>query len=254
MDIFDLSGKVAVVTGANMGLGRAMAVGLSQAGAKVVATDIEDVVDTAAEIRKSGGEVLENRADVREEDDVKRMVAETVGEFGKIDILVNNAAVFGTVPVEDTTQEYWDNMMAVNMRGTFLCSRMAGEHMIAARSGKIINMSSITGQVGYPDSAAYNASKAGVILFTKTLAVEWGRHDINVNAICPAYFVTTLTSDHIEVTDSEQIERVRTSIPLGGARDPKEIVGTAIYLASSASDYVTGHTLVIDGGWTAGLV
>ena len=251
---FDLTGRVAIVTGAHMGLGRAIAVGLAAAGAKVVASDILDTVDTASEIKEFGGTVLEVQADVRSRADVANLVQTTVDNFGKIDILVNNAAIFGTGPAEEVTDEYWDDVMAVNLKGTFMCSQEAGKHMRAAGSGKIINFSSITGQVGYAGCAPYNASKAGVILFTKTLAVEWAKDNINVNAVCPAYFVTKLTSDHIDDIDLEQMEKVRRHIPLGGGRDPKEIVGTVIYLASDASKYVTGQALAIDGGWTAGLI
>ncbi|MEX2720762.1 MAG: SDR family NAD(P)-dependent oxidoreductase [Candidatus Wukongarchaeota archaeon] len=248
-ELFDLKGKVAIVTGASRGLGRGMAIGLARAGANVVVTDILDTKETVDEVKKLGREALGIKVNVTKKSDVEAMVQQTLEKFGMVDILVNNAGILRIEPTEDMKEEDWDKVLAINLKGQFLCAREVGKHMIKQKSGKIINMSSIAGKFGNPQSAAYNASKAGVILLTKTLAIDWGKHNIQVNAICPGAFYTPMTEESFK--DENLVQMIKTSVPLGRYGEPEDLVGTVIYLASEASNYVTGHALVVDGGWTA---
>jgi len=248
-EMFDLTGKVAIVTGASRGLGRGMAIGLAKAGANVVVTDILDTKETVDEVKKLGREALGIKVNVTKKSDVEAMVKQTLEKFGRVDILVNNAGILRIEPTEDMKEEDWDKVLAINLKGQFLCAQEVGKHMIKQKSGKIINMSSIAGKFGNPQSAAYNASKAGVILLTKTLAIDWGKHNIQVNAICPGAFYTPMTEESFK--DENLVQMIKTSVPLGRYGEPEDLVGTVIYLASEASNYVTGHALVVDGGWTA---
>ena len=248
-ELFDLKGKVAIVTGASRGLGRGMAIGLARAGANVVVTDILDTKETVDEVKKLGREALGIKVNVTKKSDVEAMVQQTLEKFGMVDILVNNAGILRIEPTEDMKEEDWDKVLAVNLKGQFLCAQEVGKNMIKQKSGKIINISSIAGKFGNPQSAAYNASKAGVILLTKTLAIDWGKHNIQVNAICPGAFYTPMTEESFK--DENLVQMIKTSVPLGRYGEPEDLVGTVIYLASEASNYVTGHALVVDGGWTA---
>lgn len=250
-DLFDLEGKIAIVTGASRGLGKAMAIGLAKAGAKVVVTDVLDTKKTVSEIKKLHRETFGLEVDVSNKSDVEAMVKEMLAKFGKIDILVNNAGVLRTGNAEELHKEDWDKVIDVNLTGQFLCAQAVGQQMIKQKSGKIINISSIAGLSGYASSVPYSASKAGVISLTQTLAAEWGKYNINVNAICAGVFATDMTDEYLK--DEEFKDMIKTKVPLGRYAESEEIVGTAIYLASKASDYMTGHSIVIDGGWTAAL-
>ncbi len=250
-DLFTLEGKVAIITGASRGLGKAMAIGLAQAGATVVVTDVLDTSDTVEEIRKIDEKSFGLKVDVSNKADVEKMVKKTTDAFGKIDILVNNAGILRTGNAEELKKEDWGNVLQINLTGQFLCAQAVGKQMITQKSGKIINISSIAGLFGYATSAPYSASKAGVISLTKTLAAEWGKHNINVNAICPGVFATDMTDDYLK--SEEFLNNIKSNVPLSRYAKPEELVGTVIYLASKASEYVTGHALVIDGGWTAAL-
>ena len=250
-ELFDLTGKVAIVTGASRGLGKAIAIGLAKAGANVVVSDILDTTETVKEIKKLGREAIGIKTDVSNKAEVEAMVKQTVEKFGKIDILVNNAGIFRMSPAEGMKEEEWDKVIAVNLKGEFLCAQTVGKQMIKQKSGKIINIASVAGLRAFSQSSAYNVSKAGVILLTKTLAVEWGKYNIQVNAICPGVFKTAMTEGLLK--DESFMQTIKTRVPLGRCGEPEELVGTVIYLASKASDYMTGHALVIDGGWTSGL-
>ncbi len=247
--LFDLSGKVAIVTGAARGLGRAMALGLAGAGADVAVSDIVDTKEAADGVRGLGRKAVGVKVDVGDEQSVKAMVEKTVAELGRTDILVNNAGIFRISAAEKTKVGDWDAVLEINLRGQLLCAKEAGMRMIRQGSGKIINIASVAGLAAFPESAAYNASKAGVILLTKTLAAEWGKHNIQVNAVCPGLFETDMTRDL--TGDSSFMAFIRERVPLGRGARPEELAGTAVFLASRASDYITGHALVIDGGWTA---
>ncbi|MCL4436729.1 MAG: glucose 1-dehydrogenase [Thaumarchaeota archaeon] len=249
--LFDLTGKIAIVTGASRGLGRAIAIGLAKAGANLVVTDVLDVSGTVEEIQSIGREAAGLKVDVSKKKDVEEMTKQTINKFGRIDILVNNAGIYRSAPAESMSEEDWDKVIDINLKGEFLCAQEVGKQMIRQREGKIINIASVAGRSASPQSAAYNASKAGVILLTKTLAVEWAKHNVQVNAICPGVFFTPMTEGLIE--DERFLNTLKKDVPMARPGVPEEIVGAVIFLTSKASSYVTGHALVVDGGWTAAL-
>lgn len=247
----DVPGKVAIVTGGSRGLGKAMAIGLANAGAHIVICDIQDTKETVSIIQQLGRESIGLTVDVTKSPDVEMMVKKTIDKFHTIDILVNNAGIVKSQAAETMTLADWTKVLAVNLTGEFLCAQAVGRQMIKQQHGRIINVASIAGILGSEQSAAYSASKAGIILLTKTLAVEWGKYGINVNAICPGIFQTDMTEDYIK--DQKFIQTIKTRVPLGRYAKPEELMGAVIFLASNASSYVTGHALVVDGGWTVGL-
>ena len=250
-DLFSLKEKIAIVTGASRGLGKAIAIGLAKAGANVVVTDILNTSETVSEIKKLNRKSLGLKIDVSNKSDVEAMVKDVLEKFGNIDILVNNAGILRTGNAEVLDKKDWDKVIEVNLTGQFLCAQAVGRLMIKQKSGSIINIASIAGLGGYASSVPYSASKAGVILMTKTLAVEWGKYNVRVNAICPGVFATDMTDSYLK--DKQFKDMIQNKVPLGRHAKPDELVGTVVYLASKASDYMTGHALVIDGGWTAGI-
>ena len=250
-DLFSLKEKIAIVTGASRGLGKAIAIGLAKAGANVVVTDILNTSETVSEIKKLNRKSLGLKIDVSNKSDVEAMVKDVLEKFGNIDILVNNAGILRTGNAEVLDKKDWDKVIEVNLTGQFLCAQAVGRLMIKQKSGSIINIASIAGLGGYASSVPYSASKAGVILMTKTLAVEWGKYNVRVNAICPGVFATDMTDSYLK--DKQFKDMIQNKVPLGRPAKPDELVGTVVYLASKASDYMTGHALVIDGGWTAGI-
>lgn len=250
-NIFDLSSKVAIVTGAGRGIGQALAVGLASAGASVVAADVIDTNKTVGLIEKMGRKSFGLRADVTRKEDVDAMVTHALDELGRIDILVNNAGIFRGAPAEETHEEDWDKVMDINLKGQFMCAQAVGRQMIEQKSGRIINIASIAGISAFASSVAYNSSKAGVILMTKTLAAEWGKYGILVNAICPGVIRTPMTEGFLK--DKGFVLNLKARVPLQRAAMPDELAGAAIYLACDASSYTTGHALVVDGGWTCWL-
>ena len=250
-DLFNVEGKISVVTGASRGLGKAMAIGLAKAGANVIVTDVLDTTKTVNAIKKLSRESLGLKVDVTHKSDVEAMVKEVQEKFGKIDILVNNAGILRAGNAEVLDKEDWDKVLQVNLTGQFLCAQAVGRQMMKQKSGSIINIASIAGLGGYASSVPYSASKAGVILMTKTLAVEWGKYNVRVNAICPGVFATDMTDSYLK--DKQLKDMIQNKVPLGRHAKPDELVGTVVYLASKASEYMTGHALVIDGGWTAGI-
>lgn len=249
--LFSLEGRVALVTGAGRGLGRTMAVALAAAGADVVvssrtAAEIESARD---EIRGLGRRSEAITADTTRESDCNHLMDQAVRALGSIDILVNNAGINIRKPVLELTPEEYRRVLATNLEGYFLCARAAGRHLVEQGHGKVINVSSIMGSVALPGQAAYASSKGGVEQLTKVLALEWALHGVQVNALAPTYFETELTRSLFEDTERNSFITGRT--PMGRWGQPHELAGAVIFLASRASDYVTGHTLVVDGGWTA---
>lgn len=249
LDIFDLSGRIALLTGARRGIGFAIAEGLASAGAVSIIADIDpETGDEAARLIRSKGFSAESiPVDVTRRDSVGELVSRTVAEFGQIDILVNCAGIILRRPIEEATDEEWNSTLDVNLRGAFLCSQIAGREMIKQKQGKIINISSNISQVLQPGRGVYAVSKAGVSHLTRVMALEWAPHHINVNAIAPAPTMTDLNRGYFEEHPEDMQERLR-SIPLGRMGDPKDYVGTAVLLASRASDFITGQTIFVDGG------
>jgi gluconate 5-dehydrogenase len=249
---FSLSGKVAVITGSSRGIGKAIAEAFAAAGASVVvsARNAELTENVAAAIVARGGRATGMPADVRNAADVKRLMQATAERLGRLDILVNSAGISPYwKDAEQMSEAEWDEIIAVNLKGTFLCAQAAGRVMIPQKAGRIINMSSVAGRVALPNLVAYCAAKGGVEQITKVLAVEWAEHHILVNAIAPGYVETDLTKG-IQKRPKLQ-EAIGRQTPLGRMAKAEEVTGAAIYLASEASAYVTGQTIVVDGGWTA---
>ncbi len=248
---FDLSGKVAIVTGAGRGMGYHISLALAKYGADLVicsrtTSELEKVEN---EIEKIGRKVLIQRVDVTKISDIHAMVEASLKTFGRIDLLINNAGLNIPQWAVDVTEEAWDRIMNTNLKALFFCAQAVGKVMIQQKKGKIINVSSQSGSVGLLQRAAYCASKGGVNLLTKALAVEWAKYNINVNAIAPTFIETPLTRPMFE--KEEFREYVRRNILLGRVGQPEDVTGAIIYLASEASNLVTGHILLIDGGWTA---
>ncbi len=250
-ELFSLKGKTALVTGAAQGLGRDIALALAESGADLVLSDIQDPKDTAAAIQKTGIRSLVVQADVTAEEQVKAMAAKAVAECGRVDILVNNAGVsqLSYTATEDLSKEEWDQIININLTGTFLCCKHIGKAMIKAGGGSIVNIATTAGITGVTRAPAYAASKAGVILLTKSLALEWAKYHIRVNAVAPHYLETPLTEG---LRASEKVYTgIIKQIPMKRFGRPSEISGAVIYLASQASSYTTGSVLMADGGYLA---
>ncbi len=252
-ELFNLTGKTAVVTGGYTGIGRQMALALAEAGANVVvcARNLEGCEKTAREIAEGTGvKTLALKCDVSSEADVLKMVADTVAKFGGLDILVNNAGIaMGGLP-EDTKLEDWDRILDVNLTGTFLCAREAAKVMINAGRGKIINISSVMGYqtTSVVSAPAYVASKGAVVTLTKDLAIRWIKHGINVNAIAPGWFPTNMTEPVLSPEFMNMGKELLASIPAGRFGGEDDLKGVTVLLASPASDYITGEVIVVDGG------
>jgi len=248
---FDLTGKVAVVTGASRGIGRTLALGLAHAGADVVVSGrtVPELESLANEIRAMGRKALAQPGDVSRLSDIQELADATMGEFGRVDILVNNAGIMIDESSFDVTEEHWDRVMNTNLKGLFFCCQIIGRLMVSQKKGKIINMSSTFGLVGFRNRAAYAASKGGVTNLTRALAIEWGPYNVNVNAIAPTATRTSVNEQ--QFADPKWRAHVLSLIPVGRFGQPKDLVGAVVYLAGNASDMVTGVTLPVDGGWTA---
>jgi NAD(P)-dependent dehydrogenase (short-subunit alcohol dehydrogenase family) len=250
--LFDLTGRVAIVSGGSMGLGRQMAEGLAEMGANLVlcARKKERCEAAAESLRRLGVEVLALGCDVKDKSSIDDVVEKTLARFGRIDILINNAGVSWGAPIEEMTLDQWDKVLSTNLTGTFLFCQAVARPMTAQKSGKIINIASVAGLGGGSaelQAIGYHASKGGVIAFTKDLACKWAQHNIQVNAIAPGWFPTHMSEWVIE----HRKESLLSKIPLGRFGSDHDLKGAAIFLASNASSYVTGHVLVVDGGQTA---
>ena len=250
-DAFRLEGKVAIVTGASRGLGRAMALALAEAGADVAAAarTTGEIEETAHLVEKAGRRALAVRTDVAEYAQVEALVARTVDALGRLDIIVNNSGIAAVRPVLEMPPEEFVRIIHVNLIGVFNGCRAAAARLTSQKSGKVINMASVLGTAGLAGYSAYAASKGGVIAFTKALAVEWARYGVQVNAIAPGWFVTDMNA--MAFADPKVRERLLRDVPMRRTGELAEIGPLAVYLASSASSYMTGQTIFLDGGHTA---
>ena len=250
-ELFNLDGKTALITGSARGLGKEIAIGLAQYGASLVLADIAQPEKTKEEVEDKGARCIAIQTDISDEAQVERLADIAALEYGKVDILVNNAGIsqLSYTPTEDLPLEEWDHVMSVNLKGTFLCSKHIGKLMIKNGGGNIVNIVSTAGVTGVPRAPAYCASKAGVILLTKSLALEWAKHNIRVNAIAPHYLETDLTSG---LRSSEEVHRkIVKQVPMRRFGKVSELIGAVISLSSDASSYTTGAILTVDGGYLA---
>jgi NAD(P)-dependent dehydrogenase (short-subunit alcohol dehydrogenase family) len=244
------AGQSAIVTGGGRGMGRAVSLGLAREGASVAVADVDEgpAAEVRAEIEKEGGRAIAVRADISKVEDVSRMFAETVKAFGDVSILINNAGIGIPKPLVDYTEADWERQLAVNLKGMFFATQEAARLMIPKRRGKIVNFCSTAGFVSSSTpETAYDISKGGVRQLTTSVAAELAQHNINVNAVAPGTIMTELT---LRVLDTEEkMARASAKIPLGRLGKPEDMVGPVLFLCSSDADYVTGHVLVVDGGW-----
>jgi NAD(P)-dependent dehydrogenase (short-subunit alcohol dehydrogenase family) len=253
-DLFDLSGRVAIVTGSGRGLGKAIAGGLAQAGASVVvcARHTDEADEVAAAIVADGGAAISTHVDTRDRESCRRLVATTVEQLGRVDILVNNAGIDIIEPAEDVSEEDWDTIIGINLSGYFHCSQFAAQQMFAQGSGgSIVNNSSIASAVGIRGLTAYSAAKGGVNQLTRVMAVEWATRGIRVNAFAPGYFDNVMRDATTTHADPEKQRQVIEFTPMARRGRAEELIGPVVFLASDASSYVTGAVLFVDGGYTA---
>ena len=250
--LFDLSGKVAIVTGASRGLGQYFSRALAKAGADLVITSrtLSSLSEFKQEIESLGRKALAVQMDVLSENDIDEMVQKAMAEYGKIDILVNNAGLNIRSPAADFSWEDWDTVLQTNLKGNFFCARAVGAEMIKRKYGRIINMGSCTCLFGMEGIAPYCASRGGVLMMTRALAAEWGKFGITANVLAPGWFKTAQNATLYE--NPEWIKSVKSRIPLGRPGQPNDLDGTVIFLASDASEYVTGQIILVDGGFTTG--
>ncbi len=249
---FDLTGKVAIVTGGNGGLGLGIALGLAGAGANIVigARNVEKTAQALEDVRALGVEAHGITVDVTQEPAIQRMVADTIDHLGRLDILVNNSGIAVRAQPQDLTAAQWDSVVDVNLRSAFLTTKEAYPHMLEGGGGKVINVGSMYSLFGTDWGAPYAASKGGIVQLTKSLAVAWAKDNIQVNAILPGWFVTDLTRG-IPDADPARYDNINRRIPTGRWGEPSELAGAAVFLASQASNYVTGAVLAVDGGYSA---
>ncbi|MEO6966022.1 MAG: glucose 1-dehydrogenase [Acidobacteriaceae bacterium] len=250
----DVCGKVAVVVGGTSGIGKALALGLAEAGADVVPTSrrAEQVTETATQIESLGRRSLAVTSDVGDRDSLEQVLNETISKFGGVDILLNCAGITRRTPTLEMEESLWQNILDTNLTGTLRSCQVFGRHMIERGRGRIINIASLTSFVAFYEVAAYAASKAGVASLTKSLAIEWARHGVCVNAIAPGVFRTALNTELLDSSGRGKELLLRT--PMGRFGKVEELVGAAIYLASDAASFVTGEVLVVDGGFLASAV
>lgn len=247
--LFDLTGKIAMVTGSSTGLGQGMSLGFASAGADLVLVDRVESDETAGAIMTMGRRAVSLVADLSSMEQIRKVVSEAIAAFGKVDILVNNAGTIRRTPAIDFSETDWDEVMAINAKTVFFLSQAVGRDMMKRQEGKIINIASLLSFSGGITVPSYAASKGAVAQITKALANEWGQHGLHINAIAPGYMVTNNTANLRK--DAERTRQISERIPMGRWGTPEDLRGPAIFLASKASDYVNGHVLLVDGGWMA---
>lgn len=248
-NIFDLTGRVAMVTGANTGIGQGLAIALAEAGCDVALVGRTPAEETAAKVAAAGRRAAIVRADLSTTAPVQQVVGRTLAELGGLDILVNNAGIIRRADALEFSEEDWDAVIDTNLKSVFFLCQAAARHMVGQGSGKIINIASMLSFQGGIRVASYTASKSGVAGLTKLLANEWAGRGININAIAPGYIATNNTA--ALQADESRNRQILERIPAGRWGQPSDLAGAAVFLASSASDYVNGHILAVDGGWLA---
>jgi NAD(P)-dependent dehydrogenase (short-subunit alcohol dehydrogenase family) len=247
-ELFNLTDKIAVVTGGGSGIGKRIALAFSEFGANVIIADIDqkaaDLV--VSEIKSKGKEAMAIRVDVTQPKEVQEMVTIALRSYGRIDILFNNAGISIRGPAESFSLEDWNKVIAVNLTGMFLCAQAIGKVMIKRGRGKIINTASVSAKLGHPGNLAYAAAKHGVVGMTKVMAVEWGKYGVSVNSIAPGIIKTPMTAKALTV--AEKYQELVSKVPMGRLGEPEDLIGAVIFLASQASNYITGQTIYIEGG------
>ncbi|MEC0370408.1 SDR family NAD(P)-dependent oxidoreductase [Paenibacillus chibensis] len=248
---FSIQDNIAIVTGASKGIGYGLAKSLAAAGAKVAVTarSLDLLEHLVHEIEESGGFAKAYELDIRNVEQIRTVFGQVAEDFGRLDILVNNAGLGEEMAAEDVTEAYWDEMIDVNLKGVFFSCQAAGRIMLKQGSGKIVNVSSQVSVVGIPGGSVYCASKGGVNQLTKTLALEWSGRGVNINAVGPTFIYTPGTAERLDTPEFR--DGVLARIPAGRIGTILDVAGAVIYLASPASDLVTGTLLLVDGGWTA---
>jgi gluconate 5-dehydrogenase len=251
-NLFDLSGKVAIVTGASRGLGQYFATALAKAGADLVITSrkLSALTEFKQQIESLGRKALPVQMDVLSQGDIENMVRAAVKEYGRIDILVNNAGMNIRKPSAEVTWQDWDTVLDTNLKGSFFCAQAVAKEMMKRKYGRIINIGSCTCVFGMEGIAAYSASRGAILSMTRTLAAEWGKYGITVNVLAPGWFKTAQNAVLYE--NKEWVNYITSRIPLNRVGRPHDLDGTVVFLASDASEYITGQMILIDGGFTTG--
>jgi NAD(P)-dependent dehydrogenase (short-subunit alcohol dehydrogenase family) len=250
-NIFNLRNKVALVTGASKGLGKNICLSLSEAGANIIAVSRSKAAldEVGKEINRHGGEALSISADISNSRDVKDMVDRSINEFGRIDILVNNAGISGPIKLfRDYDESEWMNIFDVNLKGTMLCTKYVGQTMIEKKGGKIVNISSVLGSIGTYFTSVYSVTKAGIIQFTRNIALEWAKYNILANCISPGMLETEMMKDTLNNTKALSV--ILKNTPLRRIGKTEDVVGAVVFLASDASSHITGENISIDGGFS----
>jgi NAD(P)-dependent dehydrogenase (short-subunit alcohol dehydrogenase family) len=247
-ELFHLTNKIAIVTGGGSGIGRRVAMAFSEYGAKLVVADINQdaAAHVVSEIEAKPGEAIAIRVDVTRPKEVQEMVEVALNAYGRIDILFNNAGISIRGPAESFSLEDWNKVITVNLTGMFICAQAVGKLMIKQGKGKIINTASVSAKLGHPGNLAYAAAKHGVVGMAKVMAVEWAKYHVNVNCIAPGVIRTSLTAKAF--ADAEKYKELVSKVPMGRLGEPDDLVGAVIFLASEASNYITGQTIYIEGG------
>ncbi len=252
-ELFDVRGKNILITGSTRGIGYALAKGFVEAGARVVINGVTPIAvdDIVEKLKQLGGDVYGYCFDICNEEQVEKNIHAIEKEVGEINVLINNAGIHRRALLHNMSIEDWNKVIDVNLTGAFIVGRCVSKEMIKRKDGRIINITSLNAEGARPSIANYSAAKGGLKMLTKSMATEWGKYNINVNAIGPGYFKTDLTR---ELVENEAFDSwVRSEVPLGRWGETKELIGAAIFLASSAASYINGQTLYVDGGWRASL-